>query len=116
MNPIKITCVLGFVATLSACGGGGRLDSGSPAVRAFATGPIYSACLQSDRRAASRALCGCVQASANQGLSGREQSRAVAFFKDPHRAQETRQSDNDGDERFWKRYKDFVAASERNCA
>lgn len=114
MNPIKMTMALGLVATLSACGGG-RLDSSSSA-RAFATGPIHSACLRSDRRAASGSLCGCVQATADRELSRGEQSRVVSFFRDPHLAQVTRQSDRPRDERFWPKYKDFVSKAERNCA
>lgn len=114
MNPIRLTTALGLVAALSACGG--RLDTSSSGVRAFATGPIHSACLRSDRRAASGSLCGCVQATANRSLNRGEQARAVAFFRDPHLAQITRQSDRAGDERFWLRYRAFVASAERNCA
>lgn len=115
MNPIKITCALGVVALLSACSTG-RLDAPSGAARGFATGPIHSACLRADRRAASGSLCGCVQATANAELGRSEQSRVVAFFRTPHLAQVTRQSDRAGDERFWRKYKDFVATAERNCA
>ncbi|SDY77912.1 hypothetical protein SAMN05444004_103117 [Jannaschia faecimaris] len=113
MNPTKITFALSLVALVSACGG--RLDAPSTG-RAFATGPIHTACLQSDRRASSNSLCGCVQATANSTLNRGEQSRAVAFFRQPHLAQVTRQSDRAGDERFWRRYKEFVATAERNCA
>ncbi|WP_235962499.1 hypothetical protein [Jannaschia marina] len=120
MNPTRSTGrralgALALAVVLSACGGG-RSDGPSAGVRAFATGPIHTACLRADRRAASSSLCGCVQATANLSLSRGEQSRAVAFFRDPHLAQVTRQSDRAGDERFWRRYKDFVAAAERNCA
>ncbi|MEL7182675.1 MAG: hypothetical protein AAFY65_04415 [Pseudomonadota bacterium] len=115
MTPIKLIAILGAVLTLSACGGGTR-GSDVSLNRNFATGPIYSACLRADRRAADRSLCGCVQASADATLSGGEQSRAVRFFRDPHRAQEIRQSDRASDERFWQRYKKFVAAAERSCA
>lgn len=115
MNPIKIISALCVVGLLSACGGSGRLDSPS-STRAFATGPIHSACLKADRRAASSPLCGCVQATANSELSRSEQSRVVAFFRTPHLAQVTRQSDRAGDERFWLKYKDFVATAERRCA
>ena len=116
MNPIALTAALGLAFTLTACGGG-RLDTnGSGAARPFATGPVHAACLKSDRRAASNALCGCVQATANAHLSRNEQSRAVAFFRDPHLAQVTRQSDRAGDERYWQKYKTFVATAERRCA
>ncbi|SFJ31124.1 hypothetical protein [Jannaschia pohangensis] len=115
MNPIKTIALLGLVVGLSACGGGGRLDTPT-AARSFATGPIFDACLRAGRTAASRSLCGCVQASADQSLTRGEQSRATRFFRDPHLAQETRQSDRPGDERYWKRYRAFVETAERSCA
>lgn len=114
MTPIKWTTALVALVALSACGGGGR-SSDVSLNRNFATGPIYSACLSADRRAANRSLCGCVQASADATLTGGEQSRAVRFFRDPHQAQVTRQSDRSSDERFWKRYKRFVEVAERAC-
>lgn len=113
MNPITIPAALTATLLLSACGGGGREAT---VVRSFATGPIHTACLRSGREAAGNALCGCVQASANAILSRGEQARAVAFFRDPHLAQVTRQSDRAGDERFWLRYKQFVETAERSCA
>lgn len=118
MNPIRSSAALAALLTVSACGGGdavggGRLDS---PIRSFATGPIYSACLRSDRPARSSGLCGCVQASADTTLGRSEQARAVAFFRDPALAQVTRQSDRPGDERFWGRYKQFVSVAERACA
>lgn len=73
---------------------------------AFA-GAISSACEKANRKGASRALCGCIQQVADQSLSRSDQRRAAKFFKDPHQAQEIRQSDNRSDEAFWLRYKDF---------
>ena len=117
MKPILISLSLLAAALLPACGGsavgGGRLDA---PVRSFATGPIYSACQRSDRPAKSSALCGCVQASADTILNGSEQARAVAFFRRPELAQVTRQSDRAGDERFWRKYRQFVETAERSCA
>lgn len=78
-------------------------------------GPIGNACKASGRAGASRALCGCIQAVANQTLTRSDQRAAAAFFADPHRSQELRQSDRASDERFWKRYKAFGAAAERRC-
>ncbi|TFL18915.1 hypothetical protein DR046_07625 [Jannaschia formosa] len=101
---------------LSACGGGRAVDGLPTVTRAYATGPLQTACLRADRTAASPQLCGCVQAAADDVLSRRDQSRAVAFFKDPHQAQVTRQSDRRSDEEFWQRYKTFVAQAERLCA
>ncbi len=115
MIPIRISAALLALATLSACGGGGPDRIEGP-VRSFATGPIYLACLRSDRPAKSPGLCGCVQASADTVLEPREQARAMKFFGDPADAQVVRQSDRPADERFWTRYKQFVAVAERSCA
>ena len=119
MTRTRIAAALGAAVLLSGCGGGssavggGRLDA---PVRSFATGPVYSACLRSDRPARSSGLCGCVQASADATLSRSEQTRAVAFFRNPALAQEVRQSDRPADERFWTRYRGFVDVAERTCA
>ncbi|MEM8851864.1 MAG: hypothetical protein AAGE03_17745 [Pseudomonadota bacterium] len=114
MTSSKLVLALAAATALSACGGGGTRSDMN--VRpAFATGPIHTACLRSDRSAANRSLCGCVQAAANASLSGGDQSRAVEFFRTPHLAQEVRQSDRTRDEAFWQRYKDFVAVAEQRC-
>ncbi|MBM2575039.1 hypothetical protein JQC91_01865 [Jannaschia sp. Os4] len=99
---------------VAGCGGGGGGDRGP--VRAYAEGPIRSACLGQDRRAATSALCGCVQAAADRTLSAGDQRRSLPFYRDPHRAQEVRQSDRARDEAFWTRYKQFVDTAERMCA
>ncbi|MEM7488183.1 MAG: arginine transporter [Pseudomonadota bacterium] len=112
MTPIRLSLFLALAATLSACGGGPRETT---APRAFATGPIQTACLQAGRDGASRQLCGCVQAVANTSLSAGDQSRAVEFFRTPHLAQEVRQSDRARDEAFWKRYRTFFEATEQFC-
>ncbi|ARE42131.1 hypothetical protein RGUI_3990 [Rhodovulum sp. P5] len=78
-------------------------------------GPIERACLQSDRPGASRGLCGCIQEVADLTLSRGDQNRAVKFFRDPHQAQEVRQSDRRSDERFWQRYKKFGATAANYC-
>ncbi|MEJ8563228.1 arginine transporter [Yoonia sp. GPGPB17] len=97
----------GALASVAACGGG----SGGGG----ATGDISRACLEADRRAASPALCSCVQQVANQSLSGRDQARAVTFFEDPQLAQDTRQSDRSADERFWDRYRAFTDLASEIC-
>lgn len=79
-----------------------------------AAGPIERACLSSER-GASRQLCGCIQQAADLTLSGRDQSRAAAFFRDPHQAQETRQSGRRSDEAFWQRYRSFGQTAEAFC-
>lgn len=114
------TCLIAACAamTLAACSSSGRAPAsgGSSApVALFATGPIYNACLSSDRRQASRAQCGCVQAVANQNLDANDQRRGAAFFKNPHRAQEVRTSNRSMDERFWLRWKAYGDAAAQIC-
>lgn len=101
--------VVGLVASC-----GGRAPRGV-APKAFATGPIYEACLRADRKEASSARCGCVQAVANVSLHDNDRARAVKFFADPQKAQDTRQSDSPALEAFWKRYKGFAAQAENTC-
>ena len=132
---MKQVIILGLVLVLSGCGGyhsarreGHRAAPTSPATPASATasvtsvrvapiafGPISQACLASDRKARSRALCGCIQAVANDTLSGTDQQRAVAFYNDPHLAQMTRQSDRVRDERFWQAYKAYGERATQIC-
>ena len=81
-----------------------------------AAGPIERACLRADRPAATRSLCGCIQVVASATLSKSDQRRAAKFFKDPHKAQETRQSDRAALEAFWQRYKRFTASAEATCS
>ncbi len=76
---------------------------------------IERACLKSNRRAASRPLCGCIQRVADQMLTRSEQRMAAKFFSDPHRAQEIRQSDREAHEEFWKRYKAFGKSAGNIC-
>ncbi|MCT8161509.1 hypothetical protein [Pseudoruegeria sp. SHC-113] len=78
-------------------------------------GTIERACLKSDRKSASRALCGCIQDVADLTLTRQDQKLAASFFKDPHRAQEIRQSDSRSHENFWQRYKSFGATAETYC-
>lgn len=79
-------------------------------------GPIESACNKAGRKASSRALCACIQDAADATLSRSEQKRAAKFFHDPHKAQETRQSDRASDERFWQAYKQFGATAQSYCS
>jgi len=81
-----------------------------------AAGPIERACLGSDRKAANRATCGCIQQVADMTLRGSDQRRAAKFFTDPDQAQETRVSKSDRDNEFWARYKAFGAQAEAYCA
>ena len=100
---MRMMFVILALMTLTSCGGG------------RVTGTIGSACMEAGRAAANPALCSCVQRAANARLSGAEQRRAAEFFADPQKAQDTRQSDNAGSERFWERYKDFAALARSMC-
>ncbi|GAA6182553.1 MULTISPECIES: hypothetical protein [unclassified Shimia] len=73
------------------------------------------ACLRSDRDGATRSMCRCIQKVANQSLSGADQRLAASFIKEPHKAQEIRQSDRRSHEIFWKRYKSFGENVTANC-
>lgn len=79
-------------------------------------GPIGNACLKSDRSAATRPLCNCIDNAARSTLNRGDQRMAAKFFKDPHRAQEIRQSDRRSHEVFWKRYKTFLSEAQRRCS
>jgi len=80
-----------------------------------AAGPIESACMRADRKAASRALCGCIQQVANQTLRDGDQRRAATFFRDPEKAHKVWMSKNNSDDAFWERYKAFGAQAEAYC-
>jgi len=101
---MRYSLIVGALLTAAACGGSGG-----------ATGDISEACLDADRRAASPALCSCIQQVANQSLSNRDQSRAAEFFAEPQLAQDTRQSDRSSDERFWLRYRAFSDLASEIC-
>ena len=103
---MRYLLVIGALASTAACGGGGG---------GHVSGTIGTACMESGRRDASPALCTCVQQVADQSLSSREQSRAVAFFDDPQLAQDTRQSDDPRDEEFWQRYIGFTELASEIC-
>jgi len=103
--------ISGFAAICLGLGLGITTFSAAPAH----AGAIERACLKADRKAATRSLCNCVQQVADLTLDGRDQRLGATFFKDPHRAQEIRQSDNRSHESFWKRYKEFGANAESYC-
>ncbi|GAA3864657.1 hypothetical protein [Celeribacter arenosi] len=103
MKTIKIGVILATIAT------------GYVTPLPATAGAIERACLASGRSGASRPLCGCIQQVADATLSGSEQRRAAKFFKDPQKAQDTRQSDNRSHETFWKRYKAFGNSAAAYC-
>ncbi len=78
-------------------------------------GVIERACLRSDRAAANRALCACIQQAADMTLRGGDQRRAATFFRDPDRAHETWMSKRSADDAFWERYKAFGSTAEAYC-
>lgn len=87
---------------------------------ALITSPIYAgsierACNKSDRKAANRAKCSCIQQVANVKLTRTEQRIAAKFFKDPQKAQDLRQSDKPSNERLWKRYKAWGNQAAKQC-
>lgn len=79
-------------------------------------GPIERACMQSDRNAANRAVCSCIQQVANQTLGGADQRRAAKFFGDPDKANEVWLSKSHSDDAFWDRYKVFGSQAEAYCS
>ena len=79
-------------------------------------GIIERACRSSGRNAATPQLCRCIQRVANDSLTRTDRKKAAKLFKDPHMAQEIRQSDRRSDERFWKRYKAFGEQARQSCS
>ena len=79
-------------------------------------GPIERACLRSDRDAANRRICSCIQQVADMTLRNGDQRRAAKFFSDPDRAHVTWLSQRASDDAFWERYKNFGATAEAYCA
>jgi hypothetical protein len=77
---------------------------------------IRKACLKAGRDGATAELCTCIQSVANQSLKRKEQRKAASFFKDPHKAQVVRQSENPRNAAFWQRYKAFGLVAEETCA
>ena len=82
---------------------------------AAVAGPVENACNRSDRPGANRALCRCIDAVASQTLTRSEQRRAARFFANPDDAQSVRMSRTAADNEFWRRYRAFGEAAERNC-
>jgi hypothetical protein len=79
-------------------------------------GPIGNACMKSDRKAVSRALCGCIDQAADMTLSPSDQRRVAKFFNDPEAVQKVKLSDTTNDDEFWKRYRNFGDTAQAFCA
>lgn len=92
-----------MVLALAACGG------------ETVTGEVGKACIAADRRAATPALCSCVQQAANRTLNAADQRVAASFFASPQTAQDIRQSNNRSNEAFWDRYKAFTEFARAQC-
>jgi hypothetical protein len=107
-----------LIGLLAGCGGSDRREgSVSPpgVVSRSATGPIATACSQSQRRDASVSLCRCIQAAANMTLTQDDQMRSVRFFNEPELLQAIKASDSRRNEAFWDRWAAFGARSESMC-
>jgi hypothetical protein len=79
-------------------------------------GAIERACNKSDRDAANRSVCACIQQVADMSLSNSDQRRAAGFFNNPDKAQDVRLSDTTRDDEFWARYTAFGEQAEAFCA
>jgi len=79
-------------------------------------GPIETACNRSDRKAANRLVCNCIQQVADMVLPNSDQRRAAEFFKNPDKAHATWLSQSGRDNAFWERYKQFGSYAEQYCA
>ena len=76
---------------------------------------IDRACRQSSRAGATPQLCSCIGNVAKESLSRSEQRKVAKWFRDPHQAQEVRQSDRAHDADLWKRYKAFGERARQVC-
>jgi len=125
---MKYALIVVMMLSLAACSSPKRFENtphvtpaSAPApasvarIAPVASGPISQACLSSNRKARTRALCGCIQYAANETLTASQQSRAVTFYSDPAAAQSVRQSDRASDERFWEAYRAYEERAEAIC-
>jgi len=77
---------------------------------------IKRACLASDRAAATRQRCGCIQGVADQVLTRRDQKTVARWFTDPHEAQEFKMSKSARDDALWERYQAFGQVALASCS
>lgn len=82
---------------------------------AASAGPIEQACNRSSRDAASPPVCNCIQQAADATLRSADQRRAAQLINDPDKAHKTWLSQNNRDDAFWERYKQFGAMAEQYC-
>ncbi|WP_420586507.1 hypothetical protein [Ruegeria sp.] len=77
---------------------------------------IKRACLASDRDAATRDRCNCIQRVANQALTRSDQKTVAQWFTDPHQAQELKMSRTARDDALWDRYQNFGQMAQAICS
>ncbi|WP_170332623.1 hypothetical protein [Ruegeria arenilitoris] len=77
---------------------------------------IKRACLASDRTAATRDRCSCIQRVANQALTRSDQKTVAKWFTDPHQAQELKMSQTAHDDALWDRYRNFGQMAQAICS
>jgi len=77
---------------------------------------IKRACLASDRQAATRARCSCIQRVANDALSRSDRKTVAKWFTDPHQAQELKMSQTARDDALWDRYLAFGQLAKAVCS
>lgn len=82
---------------------------------ALAGSEIARACRATDRPAATRALCSCLQGVADTMLTRAERRRVAHLLGAPHLSQEVRASDKPADARFWTRYRAYGEAAHEAC-
>jgi len=82
---------------------------------AEARGTIEKACLNANRPATTRALCGCIQQVADATLSSREQRKGAKLFADPDLSQATKISNSRSDVLFWEKWQRFADTAVRHC-
>ena len=80
------------------------LTAGAPVAEAS---QIKRACMASDREAATRARCSCIQSVADQALTRSDQKTVSKWFEDPHQAQQLKMSQTARDDALWDRYQNF---------
>ncbi len=78
-------------------------------------GLIEAACNRSDRDAASRSLCSCIQNAADMTLDNADQRRVAKMFNNPEAVHKVKLSDSDRDDAFWARYRSFGDMAEATC-
>ncbi|MTI00516.1 hypothetical protein [Roseibium sp. RKSG952] len=77
---------------------------------------IKRACLASDRSAATRSRCSCIQRVADQALTRSDQRTVAKWFTDPHQAQELKMSKTARDDALWDRYQAFGQMAQAICS